>query len=585
MKINSLLVFFILVLIIATSHFVYYPKWRLPHTEATISWDVSGYYMYLPAMFIYNDVKKCSFKDEILTKYKPSPNFDQAFIHEKSGNYVMKYSIGQAIQYAPFFGVAHMWAQNSSMYPADGFSCPYQFMISFGSLLIAFLGLYYLRKNLLFYYSDAVVGLTLLGIVLGSNYLNYSAIDGAMTHNNLFTIYALLIYNAILFYKKTSYLRAAFIGLLIGLAALTRPTELLACLIPLLWGINLFESGAIKHRLAFLRKNYLKIFVAALCCVAVGAIQFVYWKYVSGEWIVYSYQDQGFSWLKPHIMDGIFSYKSGWLVYSPLMVFSLIGFYWLVKKHKSITLVVTVFTILFIYIAFAWDIWWYGGSLGQRTMIQAYPILAFPLSSFFAKYLKTGTVLKIALSLVFLAFCYLNFWFTHQAHKGGLLHVSQMTKEYYWKTLGTYKKEQEHLKLLDTDELYSGERKDVKKLENIDTDPIVLNKDKQNSRVIKLAVDNDFEWLRVYADFKIAQKEWDIWRMTQFILKFNNGNENVKTRMIRMQRHLNDQEEKSLYMDIQKPSAQIDTLEISFWNANGNKEITISDIRVETFNE
>ena len=38
----------------------------------------------------------------------------------------------------------------------------------------------------------------------------------------------------------------------------------------------------------------------------VGFIQLAYWKYASGEWLVYSYEDQGFSWLKPHLYEGIF---------------------------------------------------------------------------------------------------------------------------------------------------------------------------------------------------------------------------------------------------------------------------------------
>ena len=52
-------------LIVATS-FLYYPKWEQPDTEATLSWDVSGYYFYLPAIFIYQDLKQLSFKDQIL---------------------------------------------------------------------------------------------------------------------------------------------------------------------------------------------------------------------------------------------------------------------------------------------------------------------------------------------------------------------------------------------------------------------------------------------------------------------------------------------------------------------------------------
>ena len=38
--------------IILAGGLFYYPKWQKPDTEATIGWDVSGYYAYLPAAFI-----------------------------------------------------------------------------------------------------------------------------------------------------------------------------------------------------------------------------------------------------------------------------------------------------------------------------------------------------------------------------------------------------------------------------------------------------------------------------------------------------------------------------------------------------
>lgn len=82
--------------------FVYYPKWKLPRTEATISWDVSGYYLYLPAFFIYHDLKNLDFKPGLDEQYYPSSSPYQSYTHT-SGHQVMKYTCGLAILYAPFF--------------------------------------------------------------------------------------------------------------------------------------------------------------------------------------------------------------------------------------------------------------------------------------------------------------------------------------------------------------------------------------------------------------------------------------------------------------------------------------------------
>jgi len=349
----SLITAFLIILFTGT---VYYPRFEKTKGEATISFDVSGYYMYLPAHFIYNDLKKCSFQDEILKKYKMSSSFHQAFLHDESGNYVMKYAIGQSIHFAPFFFIAHYYATHSDKYESDGFSYPYQLSISIGSLLIALLGLLVLRLVLLQYFSDRVVAISILLLVLGSNYLNYSAIDGAMTHNSLFTIYSLILYFTIKFYKAPSYKYSLILGALIGLATLIRPTEIISFLIPILWNVRLISYKEITNRFSLLKSKSNLLLVSFLVCFSIVFIQLLYWKYASGDWIVYSYQEQGFSWLSPHIKECLFSYKSGWLSYSPLMVFSLIGYYFLLKRKENNFGTLLLFMLLFMYINFSWDI-------------------------------------------------------------------------------------------------------------------------------------------------------------------------------------------------------------------------------------
>src|SRR6187551_215222 len=97
--------------------FLYYPKWDKPLSEATISWDVSGYYHYLPAIFIYKDIRQQNWMNAINEKYLPSPAYDQAFGHHDSGNKVNKYAIGQAVLYSPFFFAAHGYAKLTGDYP------------------------------------------------------------------------------------------------------------------------------------------------------------------------------------------------------------------------------------------------------------------------------------------------------------------------------------------------------------------------------------------------------------------------------------------------------------------------------------
>ena len=60
------------------------PRFLRPATEATLAWDVSGYYLYLPAIFIYKDLKQVKFLHGILEKYTPSFAPDKARSEENT---------------------------------------------------------------------------------------------------------------------------------------------------------------------------------------------------------------------------------------------------------------------------------------------------------------------------------------------------------------------------------------------------------------------------------------------------------------------------------------------------------------------
>ncbi len=574
-------VLYVCSLVILLVHFFYYPKWQQSGTEATISWDVSGYYMYLPAIVIYKDLKQCAFKETIIKKYQPSRVGDQTFLHQASGNQVMKYSIGQAIQFLPAFLIAHTWATLSESYEADGFSLPYQLLISLWTLLVAIIGLYFIRKSLRHYFDELPVSLALLTVVFGSNYLNYAAIDGAMTHNGLFTLYAILIWVTIQFYKSPSYAKALLIGAIVGLSALTRPTEIIACIIPVVWGVNCIRVSDITNRMSLILTHWKKYILACTVCLLIGCIQLGYWKYVTGEWLVYSYEDQGFSWLSPHFYEGFWSYKSGWLLYSPAMLFALLGFFSLRKQPKLLS-AVGLFSGLFIYITFAWDIWWYGGSLGQRAMVQCYPILLFPMAALMNDLVKRHKVIKVFMAILIGLCCYISLWFTHQAHRGGKLHAGKMNKTYFWKTLGTYKEDKDDLKLLDNeDQLNSAATVFSTVVFQPDT---ILVQGKTSSDTINVyPLPSECIGFKTGATFYFGQKEWNMWNMTRLTVEYRNQDSIVKQQLVRLQRLISDGENREIWIDSTLPSEEFDEVLVYIDNTSTPLQLYFSDWWIEYY--
>ncbi|MCF8250675.1 MAG: hypothetical protein K9J37_12220 [Saprospiraceae bacterium] len=590
-----------------------FPRYTRPGTEATLAWDVSGYYLYLPATFIYHDLKQVSFLPKIIEKYQPSFTPDQAFPIE-NGNQVMKYSAGMAVLYLPFFAIGHAVAKLTS-YPADGFSLPYQAAIQLGSVLMAILGLWFLRKTLLRYFPDLTVGWTLLLIALGTNFLNYATFDAANAHGWLFMLLALLTHLSIRWHERPTLWGAVGIGTCIGLAALVRPTEILYAIVPLLWGVG--SLPALRQRLIFFKENYLHLLAAGAFTAAIGFVQLAYWKYVSGHWFVYSYGEQGFSFLHPHFVDVFFSYRKGWLVYTPLMLFALLGFGiadlglriadWgpgqsAIRNPKS---AIVAFFLLNTWVVCAWDIWWYGGAFGQRAMVQSYPLLAFPLAAFLAWTSAIRNPQSAILKFLLAACLVLNLFQTYQAHWGPW-EAEAMNRAYYWRIFAKLKNEPNDRLLLDTREGFFGVKRNVQPFYSTDfeavADSVGLSRQFAHSGVWAALASPAAEysqsillprpanlkagdWLHIGGWFYGEALEYDSWRMPQLVVRFEKDGQVVRERALRPFRVMQPGQWTEVGMDIRAPRKDFDSLKIFVWNAGSGAGMWLDDLRVETFED
>ncbi len=580
-------------IVMCYTSFFFYPRYKQLGTESVISYDVSGYYWYLPSMFIYHDLKHQSFKDNILSKY--SPTADMEFLQGyklPNGNYVMKYAAGMAVMYLPFFAVAHAVAAPLG-YPADGFSLPYQLAIQVGGLLVGLLGLWYFRRLMLRFYEDRVVALVVLILILGTNYLNYSAIDAGMSHTWLFTIYVFILSNTILLHETFKVKYAVRVGLLIGLATLTRPTEVISCLIPVLWGMERISFAGITAQFKLLLSKSTLLFVAIVCAAAVISLQFIYWKYVSGKWIVYSYGDQHLYFRSPNILDYTFSYRSGWLLYTPMLLLAFAGLisFWLKGRNK---VALTTFFLLNYYIVCAWSIWWYGG----RAMVQSYPVLMFPVASLITAAFSRRLLLW-ALAPVILFFTYLNTWFLYQSHGGGLYDVECMSGPYYWRVVGRWNVPAESVLLKDGAELYDGTPGNIHVLweNNFDQDTSVhsslppiqgtksleLNEHTPYTREYKFAYSGKPQWIRAEADFRCKQSQYNTWKMAQLIVRAYKGGAVQKGNMIRVHRMLSDGDTKRISLSMNTQGLTIDSIGVGFWNGGDNRPLLIDNVSVSSF--
>jgi hypothetical protein len=400
-----------------------------------ISWDVFGYYLYLPLTFIYHDpgLKHEEIIDTILDRYHSSATFYQA-TRLPNGNWIMKYSMGMAALYSPAFFAGGLAAKVLG-FPADGFSKPYQTSLVIYSILIAFLGLFVLRKFLLHFFSDSITAAILLLLFFGTNYFANAVYSEEMPHNYLFTLYALILWQTYRWHGKHKWQNMFWLAFFIGLAALARPTEIVALAIPFFWGVK--DKKSLKEKIRLLGSYRKQVFLFIGVLLVIGSAQMIYWKIYSGHFIFYSYINpgEGFDFLRPHTLKFLFSFRKGWLIYTPMMVFAIWGFVYLYKEKKELFFSLFIFFLFNLYVVSSWSNWWYASSFGQRAVVQSYAVMAIPLGCFLNNLNRQNHFKKMLFILVASSFVMLNLFQTWQLRKG-ILSGDRMTFAYYWRTFG-----------------------------------------------------------------------------------------------------------------------------------------------------
>jgi len=391
--------------------------------DKIIYWDVLSYYAYLPAIYIYHDIT-LSFIDK-----NPSLYGDK-FWPEKpaTGRYAIKTTMGLAFLYAPFFQVAHPVARMLG-YEANGYSPPYKIALMLSAVFYLAVGLYFLKKVLERYFSQPVTAITLIAVTIGSNLLQYATAEATMPHSYNFALFSVFLYAGMKWHEKHNLSYSIFLGLLSGLIALIRPTNILIIIVFILWGVH--DLNTLKERLLLFLKKYHLIAVMAVFFIIVWIPQLIYWKFISGSYWFYSYVGERFFFLHPHIIKGLFGYRKGWLLYTPMMALALIGIGMMYKRLKELFFPVLIFTVLNIYVILSWWSWWYGGGFGLRAFIDSYSLLAIPFAVFVSWALSRNVVVKTASVVLICALMALNIFQVKQ-YQMAIMHWDSMSEKAYW---------------------------------------------------------------------------------------------------------------------------------------------------------
>ncbi len=428
----------------------YYAKWSDNIIGGGDSW---GYYLYLPALFIHGDLDNLKTSLETRKSYHPgyyttdvNPLGVDEVHHVGNGKQVNKYTCGIAIIETPLFFIAHGIAKITGR-KADGYSWIYIYMMTLSSPLFVLWSLLYLRRFLLNFFKEHITAIILLILGLGTNLYYFSVHNNAMSHSYLFGLYCFLLYHTYRYHQTGRTRNAVPIGLVAGLITLIRPTEIICLLIPILYGIDSLKAA--KEKWAFIMRHKKSNVLAIGTYILMGVPQLIYWKYTAGEFLYYSYGEEGFDFAHPQIIKGIFGYRNGWLAYTPLMYLALAGIPLLFLKNKrDFLLPVLTFLPLHIWVTYSWWCWYYVNGFGSRPMVQSYALLSIPLGWFLVLLFKRhwSAVLAVVISCLLI---FLNLFQTYKFDLG-VLWSEDANKAYYFSTFFKTKIEMKDLVTYDS---------------------------------------------------------------------------------------------------------------------------------------
>lgn len=365
----------------------------------TVIWsDMDGYYLYLPASFIYGGFKQEAVRD---TSYlRPFPGTNTIYT---------KYTCGVAVLEAPFFLAAHTLSTPLG-YPSDGHSLIYCYAIMMAAVFYMLAGMFLLYECIRKYYSTKAAWLSLAGLLLGTNMFYYTFMQPGMAHIYSFFLFSALIY----FTEKIIVPQPAtrnfiLIGLVSGLLMLVRPTGVIALLYPLYRWLKSTSDWK-----AFVRNHAVKILLMAASAIIIWIPQIIYWKSVTGQWFLWSYGDESFKyWKEPKLFRVLFDAWNGWLLYSPIALIPLVRLFTGRYDNRHSERVILYILALATYLFASWWAWWFGGAFGHRCYVEYYAFLAIPFAAAIERFFDARWKV-LMFSGLYLLLVYYNLGLTYQ---------------------------------------------------------------------------------------------------------------------------------------------------------------------------
>ncbi|MFW6303366.1 MAG: glycosyltransferase family 39 protein, partial [Candidatus Sumerlaeota bacterium] len=254
-----------------------------------------------------------------------------------SGHISTPVGSGSAVLWSPFVLVAH-GAALVGPWEADGYSAPYVYGVSLGSLFYGILGLALLYAILLQRFGIAPASIASAAILFGSPLWFYLYLHPSMSHACSFFLCTLMVWEYEKWREHPRLYHFALMGLTCGLAMATRFNNGVFLLLAAGFLIRAGREQKVQGNERFWSFLAIGGALMGLGLIVGFAPQAVSWKILHGSFLS-GPQDAGADltqtftlWKSPHALQILFSGRHGLFVWTPVLFVAMAGWVWLFIK-------------------------------------------------------------------------------------------------------------------------------------------------------------------------------------------------------------------------------------------------------------
>lgn len=287
-----------------------------------------------------------------------------------------QWSVGPAVVWAPFFLAAHAGVGLARLagatVPADGYSWPYLWSVSLGTVLYGMLALWLSARTAIAMGYQRGTAVAVIGIGLASSLPVYQIFLPFHVHALAACAVAAFVWWGLTRHASHRVRDWAIWGGLAGLMVQVYHLNLILVVVAVVVWLPLVRRDGLSRAL---RAGGVFTAAAVLMC----APQLV------GKWLVYGrpwitgYQDQ-FIWTEPRLWETALSANHGWLLWTPIVACALVGLVRVWRGHPPARALVAAVPLLFLVVA-SYQNWHGQSSFGNRFFLSLTVVLVLGLAA------------------------------------------------------------------------------------------------------------------------------------------------------------------------------------------------------------